>query len=99
MLTYRYKQPNTSANGNEKPPVLILLHGIGADENDLFGLSAYLDGRFFVVSVRAPYVLPYGGFAWFEIQFEPGGIVANVRQFEESRTRKESIYAASARGR
>lgn len=85
MLTYRHKPPNTSDNGNEKPPVLIFLHGIGADENDLFGLSAYLDARFFVVSVRAPFVLPYGGFAWFEINFEPSGITANVRQFEDSR--------------
>lgn len=85
MLTYRHKKPNITIDENEKPPLLILLHGIGADENDLFGLSTYLDERFFIVSVRAPIVLPYGGFAWFEIYFQPDGISANMEQFEESR--------------
>ncbi len=57
-----------------RPPLLVLLHGIGADENDLFGLARHLDRRFTIVSLRAPH--PYHvGFAWFDVQFLPGGQV------------------------
>ncbi len=79
---YRHKPP-TIASG-EKPPLLLLVHGFGADENDLFGLAPFMDERFFIASVRAPYALPMGGYAWFEIYFEPQGISLNVKQFEES---------------
>ncbi len=85
MLIYRHRKPAKINIENEKPPVLILLHGIGADENDLFGLSNFLDERFFIISVRAPFTLPYGGFAWFEIFIKQDGISANIKQFEESR--------------
>lgn len=85
MLIYRHKNPEQIINETEKPPVLIFLHGIGADENDLFGLSNFLDKRFFIISVRAPFTLPYGGFAWFEIFIRQDGITANIEQFEESK--------------
>lgn len=49
-------------------PTLILLHGRGADEEDLLGLSPYLDKRFMITGVRAPYPFPYsGGFTWYEV--------------------------------
>ncbi len=48
-------------------PTLILLHGRGADEEDLLGLSSLLDQRFMVISVRAPYPFAYGGgFTWYD---------------------------------
>ncbi|HCV43736.1 MAG TPA: hypothetical protein DGH68_09660 [Bacteroidetes bacterium] len=49
-------------------PTLIMLHGRGADEEDLLGLSPYLDKRFLILSVRAPYPFEYsGGFTWYDI--------------------------------
>lgn len=49
-------------------PALILLHGRGADEEDLLGLSSYLDKRLLILSVRAPYPFEYsGGFTWYDI--------------------------------
>jgi phospholipase/carboxylesterase len=68
----------------DAPPLLVLLHGIGADENDLFSLAAHLDPRFTVVSVRAP--RPYHtGFAWFDIAWKPDGtIVPDVTQARET---------------
>ena len=83
ILKYRHRLPSNPAD--KKPPLLILLHGIGADENDLFGISSFLDERFFIVSARAPFTLPYGGFAWFELYIEPGNVSINVEQFLESR--------------
>ncbi len=63
-----------------RPPLLVLLHGIGADENDLFPLAAELDPRFTVVSLRAPRHY-HGGWAWFDIEFAPGGrVVPDVAQ-------------------
>lgn len=45
-------------------PLLILLHGYGSDEGDLFGISTYLPLEPVIASVRAP--IPEGpGFAWF----------------------------------
>lgn len=59
---------------NEKHPCLILLHGRGADENDLLGLAEYLDPRLLIISVRAPFPFDYGfGYTWFEmlVNFQP----------------------------
>jgi phospholipase/carboxylesterase len=62
------------------PPLLVLLHGIGANEDDLFPLAHEVDPRFTVVSLRAP--RPYhGGWAWFDIQFRSSArIVPDVAQ-------------------
>ncbi len=57
-----------------KPPLLVMLHGIGADENDLFPLAGEIDQRFKVVSLRAPYDY-HTGHAWFRIDFGPGGVL------------------------
>lgn len=47
---------------------LILLHGRGADENDLLGLSEYFSDNLFVMSVRAPFPFPYGGgYTWYDV--------------------------------
>ncbi len=81
-FTYIHSPPRKQSG--ENPPLLILLHGIGADENDLFGIAPFLDERFFIASLRAPYTLPYGGFAWFELYIEPGNVSINVKQFQES---------------
>ncbi len=70
---YRIAAP-AAADRQTRPPLLVLLHGIGADENDLWPLAPLLDGRCAVVSVRAPH--PYGpGWAWFHIDWLPDGSV------------------------
>jgi phospholipase/carboxylesterase len=50
-------------------PLLVMLHGYGSYEGDLFGLAPALPLGPVVASVRAP--LPAGpGFAWFPLTFE-----------------------------
>lgn len=66
------------------PPLLLLLHGVGSNEEDLFGLAPYVDERFLVVSARAPVALEYGGYGWFKIEFTPRGMVADIEQARES---------------
>ena len=53
-------------------PTLILLHGRGTDENDLLGLIPAFDPRLFVISVRAPYRFPFGGYTWFDLDEQNG---------------------------
>ncbi len=81
-LTHLVREP--AAQAQTAPPLLLLLHGIGSNEADLFGLSAQLDERFFVVSVRAPIVLGPGAFGWFNIEFTPAGLVADLVQARSS---------------
>lgn len=51
-------------------PLLIMLHGYGSDENDLFSFASELPEELFIISVRAPYPLqPYGN-AWYAINFD-----------------------------
>src|SRR5215470_16871406 len=68
-----------------KPPLLLLLHGYGANEDDLFSLAPYLDGRFMIVSARAPIMLQPMSYAWFNLGFTPQGIVINPEEAESSR--------------
>jgi thioredoxin 1 len=56
--------------GSDASRLLVLLHGYGADEQDLGGLLPYLDpeGRFAAVMPRAPHDAPGApGYAWFPI--------------------------------
>jgi phospholipase/carboxylesterase len=66
-------------------PLLILLHGIGSNEDDLLGLAPYLDERLLIVSARAPNSYGWGGYAWFEIEWLPNGIAIDRPQAEASR--------------
>lgn len=61
-LHYVVKAPREGGAGPH--PLLLVLHGRGADENDLLPIADELSTPFFVVSARAP--LPFGpGFAWY----------------------------------
>ena len=47
-------------------PLLLLLHGRGANEQDLLPLASGFDARFFVVSARAP-LERWGGYHWYDL--------------------------------
>lgn len=49
-----------------RPPLLVLLHGRGADESDLFTLAPTIDSSFAVAAVRAPLPTDEGGYTWSE---------------------------------
>lgn len=62
------------APADGRPPLLILLHGRGADEHDLFGLAPAIDPRFAIASVRGP-LEAEGAYTWFESR-SPGRPIA-----------------------
>jgi len=70
------------AEAGRRPPLLVLLHGIGADENDLLPIADTLDPRFTVVSLRAPHDYAVG-YAWFQLDFRRDGTV--VPHVDEAR--------------
>ncbi len=47
-------------------PLVVLLHGRGADEHDLLDLADHLPREFTYASVRGPIAMSDGGFTWFE---------------------------------
>ncbi|MEO8129574.1 MAG: phospholipase, partial [Bryobacteraceae bacterium] len=59
-LTHLVRQPAVPSEG--RPPLLVLLHGVGSNEQDLFGLAPSLDKRFLIVSARAPITLDRGSY-------------------------------------
>jgi phospholipase/carboxylesterase len=51
-------------------PLLVLLHGYGSDERDLFGLVPHLPPDYVIAAVRAPSTPPFPspGYSWYAIE-------------------------------
>ncbi|MBB4220959.1 alpha/beta hydrolase [Variovorax guangxiensis] len=76
--------------GVREPWLLVLMHGVGSNEQDLFGLARMMPPQFHVLSLRAPYVLSPDSYAWFEFEVLPGG----ERRIDEEQER-ESRFLVS----
>ena len=76
-LVHLVHQPGVEV---DTPPLLLLLHGVGSNEHDLYGLAPFLDKRFLIISARAPYTLGPESYAWFEVNFTPQGPVIQPEQ-------------------
>ncbi len=81
---YVTEEPRSSVSDGVNP-LLIILHGYGADERDLMALGAYFDPRLRVVSIRAPVDLPQGGHAWFPLEFTEAGVKIEREDVEQAR--------------
>lgn len=59
-----------SSDEREGKTLLVLLHGYGSSEDDLFGLAPYLPSEFVLAAVRAPLAPPWPspGFSWYPIE-------------------------------
>jgi phospholipase/carboxylesterase len=66
-LEYLVREPKTIADKN---PLILLLHGYGSNEQDLFSFATELPENYYIVSARAPYDLQYGSYAWYAINFD-----------------------------
>lgn len=81
ILKYKVREP---AENTENPGLLLLLHGVGSNEDDLFKLAASLPSNLYIISARAPYTLTEGKYAWYEVDFSTGKPVFNQEQAEKS---------------
>ncbi|MEL6811702.1 MAG: alpha/beta fold hydrolase [Bacteroidota bacterium] len=66
-LTHNYRPSNIAAG---KAPVIIMLHGYGSDENDLFSFASELPSEYAIVSLKAPIAMQPFGNAWYNIYFD-----------------------------
>ena len=62
-----------AAPATPQPWLLVLMHGVGSNERDLFSLAGQVPDRFCVLSLRAPNRMGPGAFSWFDFSIEPGG--------------------------
>lgn len=73
----------------DKNPLLLLLHGYGSNEEDLFSFASELPEEYYVISARAPYELMPKTFAWYAINFD-----ADEKKFsdlDQARTSRDLI--------
>ena len=69
-LNHLYKAADAAAHA---PWLLVLMHGVGSNEADLFGLADFVPPAFHVLSLRAPYAMAPNMFAWFQFGVNPDG--------------------------
>jgi phospholipase/carboxylesterase len=81
-IEYLIREPKIK---KEKNPLLLLLHGYGSNEEDLFSFASELPDEYYVVSARAPYDLQPYGHAWYAINFD-----ADENKFSDIDQAKES---------
>lgn len=70
-----------------KPPVLILLHGYGSNEEDLYSFADQLPSKYMVFSLRAPQKIADESFKWYSLDIVNGRQKFNFKEEEESRRR------------
>lgn len=81
-IEYLIREPRIK---KEKNPLLLLLHGYGSNEEDLFSFAPELPDEYYVVSARAPYNLQPYGHAWYAINFD-----ADENKFSDNDQARES---------
>jgi phospholipase/carboxylesterase len=67
--------------------LLVLMHGVGSNEQDLFSLSSQIPDRFHVLSLRAPHRMGPGSHAWFDFSIEPSG-ARSINEAQEAASRR-----------
>jgi len=65
-LKYIVREPNSKTKNTS---LLILVHGYGSNEEDLFSFATELPEDLIIVSLRAPQSLGFGSNAWYTINF------------------------------
>lgn len=81
-LNYLVKEPKIK---KDKNPLLLLLHGYGSNEEDLFSFASELPEDYYVISAQAPYALQPYGYAWYAINFD-----ADMNKFSDEKQAVES---------
>jgi len=96
-LEHVHVSPDGGGDGDPAPAVFVL-HGRGADEEDLLPVARHLPDDLHVVSLRAPDPLQ-GGYTWYELDLSAGGLESSQPDAAEFRRSldlvAESVDAAA----
>lgn len=66
-LEYQIRYPKKPV---KKPSLLLLLHGYGSNEEDLFSFASELPDELLIISARAPLTLGNDSYSWYTIHFD-----------------------------
>jgi phospholipase/carboxylesterase len=81
--------------GGAAPPLLVLLHGRGGNELAMAGLADRFDGRYLVVSPRAPIETEPYAYQWFPEEFTAEGPRVTATDLERAAGLLRSFIAES----
>ena len=85
-LDYLVRYPKKNI---ENPPLMIMLHGYGSNEQDLFSFADELPDELLIISAKAPLTLGMGSYAWYSIRFSEDS--ANFSDTTEAKASLEKI--------
>jgi phospholipase/carboxylesterase len=88
ISTYLVRPPKQLA---EKNPLLLLLHGYGSNEADLFSFASELPDEYYVISLQAPHDMQYGSYAWYAINFDADA--SKFSDLDQARTSRDLIIS------
>lgn len=74
-----------SSDSSARTPLLVLLHGHGSNETDLFALQAEIPAKWNVVSIQGPYKLSENSYRWYDVKMMSGKISINIEEEEKSK--------------
>ncbi|MDC8003970.1 alpha/beta fold hydrolase [Aureisphaera galaxeae] len=80
-LEHNYRPSSLAENA----PAIVMLHGYGSDENDLFSFASELPEAYAIISLKAPIPMQPFGNAWYQIYFD-----ANDGKFSDDEQARES---------
>ncbi len=85
-LDYLVRYPKKNI---DNPPLMIMLHGYGSNEQDLFSFAEELPDELLIISAKAPLTLGMGSYAWYSIRFSEDS--ANFSDLTEAKSSLEII--------
>lgn len=80
-LSYRLRKPSPVSPRK----CLLLLHGVGSNEQDLLALASGVDDDTLVILARGPLLMGPQQFAWFRVAFTANGPSIVAQEAEQSR--------------
>jgi phospholipase/carboxylesterase len=86
LLKCLIKEPQVKS---AKKRAIVLLHGVGSNEQDLFGLADSLPEDLLIISARGLFTLGHGRHAWYNVDFSTGKPV--IKPEQEAISRKAII--------
>jgi phospholipase/carboxylesterase len=81
-LKYLIRAPKVKSS---KQKAIILLHGVGSNEKDLFNLADQLPDDFYIIAPGGQFTLSEGRYAWYNVDFSTGKPIINKEQEASSR--------------
>ncbi|RAR70815.1 alpha/beta hydrolase [Flavobacterium aciduliphilum] len=82
-LNYLIKEP--TEKNKDRYPLLLLLHGYGSNEKDLFSFASELPNDCYIISLQAPYEMMHDSYAWYAIHFD-----ADENKFSDNKQAQQS---------